>query len=45
MNLDTEGSNVFVTALSRDTVHSYPPFVDFMLPPDLEDAMLRALAV
>jgi hypothetical protein len=43
VNLDTEGSNVFVTALSRDTVQHYPLFVDFMLPPDFEHAMLRAL--
>lgn len=44
VNLDTEGSNVFVTALSQDTIASYPPFVDFMLPTAFEDAMQRALS-
>jgi len=43
VNLDTEGSNVFVTALNYDTIHAYPPFVDFMLPPDFEADMQRAL--
>jgi len=43
VNLDLEGQSVFVTALSRDTVHNYPLFVDFMLPPDFEDAMQSAL--
>lgn len=45
VNLDMEGSSVFVTALSRDTVGTYPPFVDFMLPPDFEEAMRRALGL
>lgn len=45
VNLDREGSSVFVTALSRSTVGAYPPFVDFMLPPDFEDAMRRALGI
>lgn len=43
VDLDAEGSSVFVTALSRDTVRNYPLFVDFMLPPDFESAMLTAL--
>ncbi len=43
VNLDNEGQSVFVTALSRDTVRNYPLFIDFMLPPDLENAMLAAL--
>ena len=43
VNLDTEGGSVFVTDLSRDTVQHYPLFVDFMLPPDFERAMLTAL--
>jgi hypothetical protein len=43
VNLDTEGSNVFVTTLRRDTVGSYPPFVDFILPTEFEEAMQRAL--
>jgi hypothetical protein len=45
VNLDTEGGSVFVTALGRDTVQHYPLFVDFMLPPDFEAAMLAALGV
>jgi hypothetical protein len=43
VDLDAEGSSVFVTALNRDTVRNYPLFVDFMLPPDFESAMLAAL--
>jgi photosynthetic reaction center H subunit len=43
VNLDAEGSSVFVTALSRDTVSTYPPFVDFILPTEFEEAMQRAL--
>jgi photosynthetic reaction center H subunit len=43
VNLDTEGHNVFITALSRDTVKNYPLFVDFMLAPEFESAMLTAL--
>lgn len=44
VNLDTEGSSVFVTMLRRDTISSYPPFVDFILPTALEEAMQRALS-
>ena len=43
-NLDAEGSSVFVTALSQATVHAYPLFLDFILPPKFEEAMRRALA-
>jgi photosynthetic reaction center H subunit len=43
VNLDTEGSSVFVTTLRRDTIGSYPPFVDFILPTEFEAAMQRAL--
>lgn len=43
VHIDTEGQSVFITTLRHDTVHSYPPFVDFMLPPDFEAAMQRAL--
>ncbi len=43
VNLDMEGTSVFITNLSRDTVQHYPLFVDFMLPPDLENAMQKAL--
>ncbi|MGI4832856.1 MAG: PRC-barrel domain-containing protein [Janthinobacterium lividum] len=43
VNLDTEGQSVFITALRRDTVANYPPFVDFMLPPGYEAAMQQAL--
>ncbi len=45
VNLDTEGSSVFVTGLRRDTVASYPPFVDFILPAEFEGAMQRALSL
>lgn len=45
VNLDPEGSSVFVTALSRDTVRTYPLFVEFMLPPEFDDAMRRALGI
>ena len=44
VNLDTEGHSVFVTALSRDSVRTYPPFMDFILPTAFEEAMQRALA-
>ena len=43
VNIDTEGQSIFVTQLHRDTVATYPPFVDFMLPPDFEAAMRQAL--
>jgi hypothetical protein len=43
VNIDTEGQSVFITALRRDTVGTYPPFVDFMLPPDYEAAMRQVL--
>ena len=43
VNLDLEGSSVFVTALRRDTISSYPPFVDFILPTEFEEAMQGAL--
>ena len=45
VNLDTEGHSVFATALRRDTISTYPPFVDFILPTDFEEAMLRALSL
>lgn len=45
VDLDNEGRSVFVTALSRDTVHSYPLFIDFMLPPDFELAMQEKLGL
>jgi len=45
VDLDLEGGNVFVTALTRDTVHRYPPFIDFMLPPEFETAMQTALGL
>ena len=43
VHLDAEGHSVFITALRRDTIASYPPFIDFMLPPDFEAAMQQAL--
>ncbi len=45
VNLDTEGSSVFITALRRDTVSTYPPFVDFILPTEFEEAMQQALGI
>ena len=45
VNLDTEGSSVFVTTLRRDTISSYPPFVDFILPTEFEEAMQQALGL
>jgi photosynthetic reaction center H subunit len=43
VNLDTEGNSVFVTTLRRDTISGYPPFVDFILPSEFEEAMQQAL--
>jgi photosynthetic reaction center H subunit len=43
VNLDAEGSSVFATALRRDTIGTYPPFIDFILPTEFEEAMQRAL--
>jgi photosynthetic reaction center H subunit len=43
VNLDAEGSSVFATALRRDTISTYPPFIDFILPTEFEEAMQRAL--
>ncbi|MGI4875787.1 MAG: PRC-barrel domain-containing protein [Janthinobacterium lividum] len=43
VQFDNEGKSVFVTALSHDTVRTYPLFRDFMLPPGLEEAMQQAL--
>ncbi|WP_223648727.1 PRC-barrel domain-containing protein [Hymenobacter psoromatis] len=45
VNLDTEGSSVFVTALSQATVHAYPLFLDFILPAEFEAAMRQALEI
>ncbi|QKG55380.1 hypothetical protein GKZ68_01245 [Hymenobacter sp. BRD128] len=45
VHFDAEGHNVFVTALSRETVHAYPPFIDFMLPPDFEAEMRQKLGM
>ncbi|TDN35949.1 hypothetical protein E4631_04415 [Hymenobacter sp. UV11] len=45
VHLDTEGSSVFVTALNRETVHAYPPFIDFMLPPEFEAEMREKLGM
>ena len=43
VHIDAEGKSVFITALSRDNIASYPLFLDFMLPPELEVAMQKAL--
>lgn len=45
VDLDSEGSSVFVTAISHDTVSSYPLFLDFLLPPELEAAMNEKLGL
>ncbi|RZK15763.1 MAG: hypothetical protein EOO56_22145 [Hymenobacter sp.] len=45
VNLDAEGGSVFATALRRDTISGYPPFVDFILPTEFEEAMQRALGI
>ena len=45
VDLDAEGSSVFITTLRRDTISTYPPFVDFILPTEFEAAMHRALGM
>jgi hypothetical protein len=41
--LDEEGDNVFVPALTLETVLEYPPYSEIQISRDYEEAMLRAL--
>ena len=41
--LDEEGDNVFVPALTMETVVEYPPYSEIQISRDYEEAMLRAL--
>ena len=45
VNLDPEGSSVFVTALNAQNIRAYPLFVDFLLPADFEAAMRERLGL
>jgi photosynthetic reaction center H subunit len=41
--LDAEDDNVFVTALTAESVLNYPPYVEIQITREYEEAMLRAL--
>ncbi len=41
--LDEEGDNVFVPSLTLDSVLDYPPYAEFQITREYEEAMLRAL--
>ena len=41
--LDEEGDNVFVPALTMESVLEYPPYSEIQISRDYEEAMLRAL--
>ncbi|UYZ58733.1 PRC-barrel domain-containing protein [Hymenobacter latericus] len=41
--LDDDGDNVFVPALTAESVLNYPPYVEISISRDYEEAMLRAL--
>lgn len=41
--LDEDGDNVFVPALTLETVLEYPPYADIQISREYEEAMLRAL--
>ncbi len=41
--LDAEDDNVFVPALSQETVLRYPPYVELQITREYEEAMLQAL--
>ncbi len=41
--LDEEGDNVFVPSLTLDSVLDYPPYEEFHISREYEEAMLRAL--
>ncbi|MDJ0364976.1 PRC-barrel domain-containing protein [Hymenobacter sp. H14-R3] len=45
VNLDPEGSSVFVTSLNHDNISRYPLFVDFILPVDFEEIMREKLGL
>ena len=42
-SVDAEGDNVFVPALSAQSVLDYPPYVEIQITREYEEAMLRAL--
>ena len=44
-SLDADGDNVFVPALSAESVVNYPPYTEIQVTRDYEEAMLRALGV
>jgi hypothetical protein len=41
--LDDDGNNVFVPAMTSESVLHYPPYVQISISRDYEEAMLRAL--
>jgi hypothetical protein len=43
--LDDDGDNVFVPALTSESVLNYPPYVEISISRDYEEAMLRALSL
>ncbi|RAK64135.1 PRC-barrel domain-containing protein [Hymenobacter edaphi] len=43
--LDDDGDNVFVPALTADSVLNYPPYQEISISRDYEEAMLRALSL
>ena len=43
--LDDDGDNVFVPALTSESVLSYPPYQEISISRDYEEAMLRALSL
>jgi photosynthetic reaction center H subunit len=45
VNLDMEGSSVFVTSLNHANISTYPLFVDFILPADFEESMREKLGL
>jgi hypothetical protein len=44
-SLDTEGDNVFVPALSAESVLNYPPYREIYITREYETAMMRALGL
>jgi photosynthetic reaction center H subunit len=41
--IDVDGDNVFVPALTAESVLNYPPYVEIQITREYEEAMLRAL--
>ncbi|MDO7848363.1 PRC-barrel domain-containing protein [Hymenobacter sp. M29] len=41
--IDADGDNVFVPALTAESVLNYPPYVEIQITREYEEAMLRAL--